>query len=83
MIFNSIEEKDHLILLYVKKVIIINLFEDKIYAKIIIDSNSIYFNGYIYSKDYNNYLCFSSINGLIMIYDLFNTDIFKRITCPK
>ena len=61
MIFDSIEEKDHLILLSVKKVIIINLFENKIYAKIIINLNSIYFNGYIYSKEYNNYLCFSWI----------------------
>lgn len=80
---NNITEKDYLILLCAKKVIIINLFEDEIYDEIIIDSNSIYFHGYIYSKNCNNYLCFSSINGYIIIYDLFNKDILKKITCPK
>ena len=80
---NNITEKDYLVLLCIKKVIIINLFEDEVYDEIIIDPKSVYYHGYIYYKDYNNYLCFSSINGYIIIYDLFNKEIYKKITCPK
>ena len=80
---NHLKEKDYLVLLCIKKVIIINLFEDEIYDEIIIEPESAYYHGYIYNKEYNNYLCISSINGYIIIYDLINKDIYKRISCPN
>ena len=35
--------------------------------------------GFIYNKDNNDYLCCSSINGYINIWDLYNKKIFKVI----
>ena len=36
-------------------------------------------SGFIYTKDYNDYLCCSSTNGYINIWDLYKKQIFKVI----
>ena len=38
-----------------------------------------HFSGFIYNKDDNDYLCSSSKNGFINIWDLYNKKIFKII----
>ena len=38
-----------------------------------------HFSGFIYNKDNNDYLCSSSYNGYINIWDLYNKNIFKVI----
>ena len=42
-----------------------------------------HFSGFIYNKDNNDYLCSSSENGYINIWDLYNKKIFKRINTNK
>ena len=38
-----------------------------------------YSSGFIYNKDNNDYLCSSSFNGYINIWDLYNKKIYKII----
>ena len=76
-------EKDYLILLCSKKVLILNLFENEIYSEIISEYESTHFHGFIYSKKNVDYLCFSSFNGYITIYDLYKKEVYKNILCPK
>ena len=80
---NMYKEKYYLILLCIKKVLIINIFEDEIYSEIISENESTHFHGFIYSKNNIDYLCFSSFNGYINIYDLYKKEIYKIINCPK
>lgn len=80
---NSLNEEDYLILLCVRKVLIINMLKDEIYSENIFEQEAVHFHGYIYSKKAIDYLCFSSFNGYINIYDLFNKEIYKRIECPN
>ena len=79
---NRLNSKDYIILLCVNKVMITNLFVEEVYSEIIIEPESTHFNGFIYSKNNLDYLCFSSFNGYITIYDLYNKKTFKRISCP-
>ena len=59
-----------------------NLFQDEIYAILIQEPESFHDSGFIYSKDYKDFLCCSSTNGYINIWDLYNKNLFKRInTC--
>ena len=80
---NRDKEKDYLILLCVKKVLIIDLFENEVYSEINSEYESAHFHGFIYSKNNIDYLCFSSFNGYITIYDLYKKEIYKNIICPK
>ena len=36
-------------------------------------------SGFIYTKDNNDFLCYSSANGYVNIWDLYERKIFKRI----
>ena len=60
-------------------VIIENLFEkEKNYVLKEYPEDS-HLNGFIYTKDNNDYLCYSSTNGYVNIWDLYEKKIFKRI----
>ena len=61
------------------KIIINNLLEDELYSELIHEPEHDHFSGFIYYKDNNDYLCSSSTNGYINIWDLFNKNIFKVI----
>lgn len=81
--YNKKNEKCYLILLCFQKILIVNILEDEIYAETIFEYGSINFHGLTYSKDNTDYLCFSSFNGYITIFDLDNKNIYKKIYCPK
>ena len=62
------------------KIIINNLLEDELYSELIQQqSESKHYSGFIYNRNNNDYLCSSSYNGYINIWDLYNKNIFKII----
>ena len=66
-----------------KNIIINNLLEDELYSKLISESESQHHSGFIYIKENNDYLCSSSINGNINIWDLYNKSMYKNIKIGK
>ena len=50
-----------------------------LYSELINEPEYNHFSGFIYYKDNNDYLCSSSSNGYINIWDLYNKIIFKVI----
>ena len=56
-----------------------NLLEDELYYELINEPEDNHFSGFIYNKENNDYLCSSSNNGYINIWDLYNKKIFKVI----
>ena len=61
------------------EIIINNLLEDELYSELKQEPETDHFSGFIYYKDNNDYLCSSSDNGYINIWDLYNKNIFKVI----
>ena len=61
------------------KILINNLLEDELYSELSNEPEASHFSGFIYYKDNNDYLCSSSFNGYINIWDLYNKKIFKII----
>ena len=61
------------------KIIINNLLEDELYSELKHDPEENHFNGFIYYKDDNDYLCVSSSNRYINVWDLYNKNIYKTI----
>ena len=60
-------------------ILINNLIEDEIYSALQQEPESHHCSGFIFEKEDNNYLCSSSLNGYIHIWDLYNQKIFKVI----
>ena len=56
-----------------------NLLEDELYSELIHEPETDHFSGFIYNRNNNDYLCSSSYNGYINIWDLYNKNIFKTI----
>ena len=61
------------------KIIINNLLEDELYSELIYQPEECHFSGFIYNKDNKDYLCTSSRNGYINIWDLYNKIEYKVI----
>ncbi len=66
----------YIIELCLNKISLNNLLTEENYAELISPPESSHFGGFIYK---NNYLCCSSENGYIRIWDLVNKSIFKTI----
>ena len=81
--YNKNNNKYYIVQLAEEKIIINNLLEDELYSELInkpYDKPDVYHNcGFIYNINNNDYLCTSSINGYINIWDLYNKIIFKVI----
>ena len=60
-----------------------NLLENELYSELIQNPETDHFSGFIYNKNNNEYLCSSSDNGYINIWDLYNKKIFKIINTNK
>ena len=56
-----------------------NLLEDELYSELINEPEDNHFSGFIYFKDNIDYLCSSTSNGFINIWDLYDKKIFKVI----
>ena len=73
--YNKRNNKYYIIQFSNKKIIINNLLEDELYSELINEPEENHFSGFIYYKDNNDYLCSSSSNGYINIWDLYNKNI--------
>ena len=76
---NKKNNKYYIVQLADKKIIINNLLEDELYSKLIAQPEAQHHCGFIYNKGSNDYLCSSSINGNINIWDLYNKSLYKTI----
>ncbi len=77
--YNKKNNKYYIIQFSFEKIIISNLLEDELYSELKQEPEQNHLSGFIYEKDNNDYLCSSSCNGYINIWDLFNKKIFKII----
>ena len=77
--YNKNNNEYYIIQLCEKKIIINNLLKDELYFELINEPEDRHCSGFIYNKDNNDYLCSSSYNGYINIWDLYNKNIFKVI----
>ena len=76
--YNKKNNKYYIIQLAYYKIIINNFLEDKLYSELIQQPESYHQSGFIYHRN-KDYLCSSSNNGYINIWDLYNKNIFKII----
>jgi len=77
--YNKKNNKYYIIQLAYNKIIINNLLEDELYSELIQQPEHYHYSGFIYNRNNNDYLCSSSKNGYINIWDLYNKNIFKTI----
>ena len=81
--YNKKNNKYYIIQFSYSKIIINNLIEDELYSELKQEPEDNHFSGFIYEKENNDYLCSSSSNGNINIWDLYNKTIFKVINTNK
>ena len=81
--YNKKNNKYYIIQFSNRKIIINNLIEEELYSELKKEPEADHFSGFIYNKNDNNYLCSSSRNGYINIWDLYNKKIFKVINTNK
>ena len=80
LLWNNKNNNKYYIIQFADSVIEIdNLFEKEIYAKLKSENESRHYSGCIINKEHKDYLCCSSTNGYIHIWDLHNKNIFKTI----
>ena len=77
--FNKKNNKYYIIQIASEKIVINNLLEDELYSELINQPENIHYSGFIFNKNNIDYLCSSSTNGYINIWDLYNKKIFKVI----
>ena len=77
--YNKKNNEYYIVQLANKIIIINNLLKDVLYSKLIKEPESYHNSGFIFSRNNNDYLCSSSQNGFINIWDLYNKNIFKII----
>ena len=61
------------------KILVNNLLKDELYSELKQDPEDGHFSGFIYNKDDDDYLCTSSKNGYIHIWNLYSKSILKTI----
>ena len=77
--YNKRNNKYYIIQFSYKKIMINNLLEEELYSEFSNVSEHDHKSGFIYYIDNNDYLCSSSSNGYINIWDLYNKNIYKVI----
>ena len=77
--YNKRNNQNYIIQLANKKIYINNLLEDELYCELINKPENSQYSGFIYNNDNNDYLCTSTNNGFIIIWDLYNKNIYKSI----
>jgi len=77
--YNKNNNKYYIIQFSNLKIVINNLLENELYSELKQEPEDNHLSGFIYNKDNNDYLCSSSDNGFINIWDLYNKNIFKII----
>ena len=77
--YNKNNNNYYVIQLGKKHILIDNMLEDELYADLVNEPEHNHYSGFIYNENDNDYLCTSSQNGFIHIWDLYNKKIFKII----
>jgi len=80
--YNRIINKYYIIQFSFNKIVINSLLEDELYAELSNEPESDHFSGFIYNKDNKDYL-FSSSNGYINMWDLYNKQIFQAFNMKE
>ena len=62
-----------------KAILINSVIDDELYCELIQEPEDNHLSGFIFNLDNKDYLCSSSYNGYINIWDLFNKSIYKVI----
>ena len=74
---NKKNNKYYIIQFANERLIINSLLTDELYSHLVNKPEGQHFCGFIYSKENKDYLCSSSNNGFIKIWDLYDKKIFK------
>ena len=77
--YNKNNNKYYIIQFTFKAILINSVIDDELYCELIQEPEDNHLSGFIYNIDNIDYLCSSSYNGYINIWDLFNKSIYKVI----
>ena len=78
--YNKNNNKYYIIQFTFKAILINSVIDDELYCELIQEPEDNHLSGFIYNLDDNtDYLCSSSYNGYINLWDLFNKSIYKVI----
>ena len=86
MWYNELDKINYLIELCEKKIVMTNFIQNEKYAELYQSDLKVlkYYSGFIYSiKDKKNYLCCTTSNGCIVIWDLLNKNLMNYIKISK
>ena len=78
--YNKNNNKYYIIQFTFKAILINSVVDDELYCELIQEPEDNHLSGFIYNLDNKGYLCSSSYNGYINIWDLFNKSIHKIIS---
>ena len=81
--YNKQNDKNYIIEFAYGNIVINNLISDELYAELKQEHESFHDSGFIYQKDFEDYLCCSSTDGSINIWNLYYKFISKRIDIYK
>jgi hypothetical protein len=77
--YNKNNNKYYIIQFTFKAILINAVLDDELYCELIQEPEDNHLSGFIYNIDNIDYLCSSSYNGYINLWDLFNKSIYKVI----
>ena len=77
--YNKNNNKYYIIQFTFKAILINSVIDDELYCELIQEPEDNHLSGFIYNLDNIDYLCSSSYNGYIHLWDLFNKSIYKII----
>ena len=78
--YNKNNSKYYIVQFTFKAILINSVVDDELYCELIQEPEDNHLSGFIYSLDNKDYLCSSSYNGYIHLWDLFNKSIYKIIS---
>ena len=78
--YNKNNNKYYIVQFTFKAILINSVIDDELYCELIQEPEDNHLSGFIYSLDNKDYLCSSSYNGYIHLWDLFNKSIYKIIS---
>ena len=78
--YNKNNNKYYIVQFTFKAILINSVIDDELYCELIQEPEDNHLSGFIYNSDNKDYLCSSSYNGYIHLWDLFNKSIYKIIS---
>ena len=78
--YNKNNNKYYIIQFTFKAILINSVIDDELYCELIQEPEDNHLSGFIFNLDNKDYLCTSSYNGYINIWNLFNKSIYKVIS---